>query len=184
MNRLQTLLSAGLLFFASAVSAAPPQLLLAQHFTLQQAHTYHWTAGAPQIVEGTIVVVKVDRTDAQVRQVGGPVLYVGSTPAERANNGDLDGAVIAFVPGHVDLSQTPIFWGPPTLPERVDAAAGARALAGATVSTPSPHSVRALQKTAMRVADTAALYRHLSDLIDAHAPSEHMRARTYRFEQR
>jgi hypothetical protein len=155
-------------------------LLLAQTFTLEQAHIYLWTADRPAIRQGTIVVVRVDPQDARVRQVGGPVLYVGKVPAERVNNGDTDGVVIAFVPGHVDLGITPIHWGPSTLPERVDAAAGAAALAQARTPPAAPARLQRARRPSLQLQDTAALYRHLADLIDAHAPSEAERARGYR----
>lgn len=160
--------------------AAPPVLLLSQAFTLDKAHVYLWTAERPAITQGTIVVVQVAPEDARVRQVGGPVLYVGAVPAERVNNGDTDGVIIAFVPGHVALGITPIHWGPSTLPERVDAAAGAATLAQTRTPPAAPARLQQARSPALKLQDTAALYRHLADLIDAHAPSEAERARGYR----
>ncbi len=184
MQTLKILFITALLGWTHAASAAPPRLVAAQPFTLEQAHTYTWLAGAPAITQGTIVVVKVDTEDAQVRQVGSPVLYVGAAPAERANNGDLDGAIVAFVPDHIDLSITPIFWGPSTLPELVTPKAATETLASTKTQAATPPEVQAASKPAVQLSDTAALYRHLADLIDTHAPSEKERARAYRFERR
>jgi len=166
--------------FGSTAHATAPELILSQSFSLSQAHSYLWTKEKPEITEGTIVVVGVESEDAQVRQVGGPVLYVGPVPAERVNNGDMDGAIIAFVPGHIDLSKTPIYWGPPTLPERVDEKAGAAALRSTRVAPHSKATIDALRKPAAQLNDTADLYRHLANLIDTHAPSERERAQGYR----
>ena len=184
MHTLKTLLIAALALWTQAAHASPPELVLAQHFTLEQAHEYTWLAGVPQITQGTIVVVKVSAEDAQVRQVGGPVLYVGATPAERVNNGDLDGAIVAFAPGHIDLSSTPIFWGPPTLPERVTAQLGAEALSETKAQPATATELKAATQTSAHFQGTSTLYRHLADLIDTHAPSEKERARAYRFERR
>jgi len=159
---------------------APPALLHVQNFSLEQGHTYTWTAARPTITEGTIVVVEVSKADARVAQVGSAVLYVGATPAERANNGDQDGRIIAFVPGHVDLSATPIFWGPPTLPERVDAAAGRAALKANKVPALKTEVIQTATQPAVHLTNTAGLYRHLADLIDAHAPGDHAWAEGYR----
>jgi hypothetical protein len=180
MKRLQAMFLTVISLIGVPALAAPPGLLHAQTFTLEQAHIYLWTAERPAIKRGTIVVVQVDPEDAKVRQVGGPVLYVGKVPAERVNNGDTDGVVIAFVPGHVDLGITPIHWGPSTLPERVDAAAGADALAQARAQPAGAARLQQARAPALQLQDTAALYRHLADLIDAHAPGEAERARGYR----
>ncbi len=180
MRNLRTFLMTLALLGTGPAAAEAPVLLLAQRFTLAQSYTYMWTAAQPSLTEGTIVVVRVAAEDARVRQVGGPVLYVGAVPAERVNNGDLDGAVIVFVPGWVDLGATPIHWGPPTLPERVDEAAGEAALAGAQSAPATERAVQAATKPPVHLADGSALYRHLADLIEAYAPSEQERARGYR----
>jgi hypothetical protein len=163
---------------AAGASPAPGQVevLLSQPFTLAQPYAYTWSQPQTHITTGTIVVVIVHPEDATVRQVGGPVLYAGAVPAERANNGDLDGRIIAFVPGFIDLDAEPLYWGPPTLPERVDATSGAATRAKA----PPPNAARATTAPRLDLADAAALYRRLADLIDVHAPSEPERARGYR----
>lgn len=164
---------------ALATSPGAVELVSSQSFTLAQPYLYTWTKAKDGITEGTIIVVQVHPDDARVRQAGGKVLYVGAVPAERANNGDLDGHIIAFVPGQPDLDVIPVFWGPATLPEQVDTATGQaarenaiqhinHALPGSTPTTP------------LRLADGAALYGHLANLIDEYAPSEPERAKGYR----
>jgi hypothetical protein len=178
MPILRTLLM--VLLCAGTAEAKTPGLLLTQSFTLSQAYTYTWVAERPAITEGTIVVVQVDPEDARVRQVGGPVLYVGSVPAERTNNGDLDGVIVAFVPGKVDLTQTPIYWGPATLPERVDATKGSQILNESARPMSTKDVVTAATRPPLALSDAAALYRRIAELIDKHAPSEQDRARGYR----
>jgi hypothetical protein len=183
MNALLTILLLTLSSLSTAALAGPPSLILAQQVQLSQPHAYLWTAEQPQITRATVVVVSVDSEDAQVRQVGGPVLYVGAVPAERLNNGDIDGAIIAFVPGHIDLSQTPIFWGPPTLPERSSPSEREAALQQ-TVAQPTEAgrlTARTLQPIHLK--DTAGLYQYLADFIDTYAPGEHERAQAYRGER-
>ena len=106
----------------AALAGPSPGVLFLDHveqFTLQTPSQYVWNSDRPSFAQGTLFVVAVDREVATVRQAGGAVLYVGNTPAARLNPGHLDGRIIAYVPGHVDLSKTPIFWGPSTLPERI-----------------------------------------------------------------
>jgi hypothetical protein len=159
--------------------ATPPgaiELISSQSFTLTQPYSYTWAKPKHAITEGTIIVVQVHPDDARVRQVGGKVLYVGAVPAERANNGGLDGHIIAFVPGQPDLDVVPVFWGPATLPERVDTRAGQDASEAAThhsTQSGTPHA-------SLHLRDGAALYGRLADLIDAYAPSEPERAKGYR----
>jgi hypothetical protein len=152
----------------------------AQYFTLNSAAEYAWKADEPKFTEGTVFVIQVDPTQAQVRQVGGPVLYVGTVPATRANPGQIDGHIVGFVPGHIKLENIPIYWGPSALPEQVNDKDG---LATLTTSGSTPFSL-------LEVADSVAqpvhldsndhLYSHMADLIDQHAPGDGDFAHGYR----
>ncbi len=166
-------------FQGVAIAAPDPgqiELVLSQTFDLTEAYTYTYTNPQQSMTNGTIVVARIHPEDGRVRQVGGHVLYIGPVAAERVNNGDKDGHVIAFVPGHVDLDDATVFWGPATLPERMQPEEGQKAHAQATKSAvvdlqTAPH---------IQVRDAAALYRRLADLIDAYAPGEPERARGFR----
>jgi hypothetical protein len=165
---------------ALAASPGTVALVSSQSFTLAQPYRYTWTKAKHAITEGTIIVVQVHPDDARVRQAGGKVLYVGAVPAERANNGDLDGHIIAFVPGQPDLDVIPVFWGPATLPEQVDTPAGQAARENATHHINQPLTQGNTRTAPLRLSDGAALYGHLADLIDEYAPSEPERAKGYR----
>ncbi len=170
----------GLMGMSSLAWANPDpgqiEVILAQSFTLEQPYTYTFAKPPREISKGTIVVINVHPDDAHVTQVASSVLYIGDIPAERVNNGDKDGRIIAFAPAHLDMSQTPVFWGPMTLPEQVDQAAGTAALAFAPTATPASVDT----SPTIEVRDASALYKRLADLIDQYAPSEQERARGYR----
>ena len=107
-------------------NAAPVQdLLYARHFALREGFTYQWSRERPVVTEGTIVILDVEPEMVFPRQVGEPVLYIGSHPAQRVNNAYPSGVLLAIVPTHVDLNRTRIWFGDPELPERIDAAIGA-----------------------------------------------------------
>ncbi len=105
-----------------ATPAAVDDLIYARSFTLAEGYKFEWRKDQPMVKEGTILVLKVNPDLVYARQVAEPVLYVGDTTAERINVGYGSGRVIAIVPGKVDLAKTPIWFGTPELPERVDAA--------------------------------------------------------------
>jgi hypothetical protein len=188
----------GLLLFASlAIAQDQPAaavgthsgvsgLVLTRPFTLAQPTTFFWVKEQPSYDAGWLVVVRVDPELVRPRQVGVPVLYAGTTPVELLNDGYPSGVVIGLVPASVDLEHAPIFFGPTTLPERVDAAYGAEVLATANArgfagpSAAEWAAARTAGGFALHVDDRGDLQHQVADLIDAYAPSEHERAETYR----
>lgn len=167
---------------STALAANPGIIKLdhVQHFTLQSAADYAWKADEPKFTQGTVFVVEVEAAKAVVRQVGGPVLYVGAVPAARANPGHHDGHVVAFVPGHIDLHAVPIYWGPSDLPEQVTQKDGAEALASSDAKPlPSVQVANALVQP-VQLDSNEHLFSHMADLIDKHAPMDASFAHGYR----
>ena len=160
----------------SVALAAPPDGVLAldsvEHFTLDAPLRYHWVAGAPSMQQGTLFVVEISPDSAHVSQAGGPVLYVGTIPAALTHPGVTDSHLVAFVPQHVDLSATPVFWGPPDLPERVTPSKGQAALQETSAKPFSPNQVRDATVPQRHFDHEAALYVRIAELIEAHAPAD------------
>lgn len=161
---------------ATALAANPPGIIALDHvetFTLEKPATFWWNADQPTFTQGTIVVVEVAPAWALTRQTGGHVLYVGETPAARLNPGHIDGHIVAYVPGHIDLSKAPIFWGPATLPEQVHPAVeGADAVAAAAASPFSSAAIAAVEAPLLRLGDRKQLQHIAAALITLHAPSD------------
>jgi hypothetical protein len=105
-------------------------IVSATPFTLTRGWTHAWRAEKQVYDAGWLVVLEVDPKLVQPTQLEEPVLYAGNETVERINHGDQSGRVIAIVPSKrshdggvaLDLSVTPIWFGAPELPERVDAA--------------------------------------------------------------
>jgi hypothetical protein len=186
------------LFFLTALAVAQDQpataipggaavkLVLARPFTLAEPAPYFWQKEHPAYDAGWLVVLKVPPEMSRPRQVEVPVLYAGSVPAELLNVGYPAGVLVVLVPGSVDLEHTPFYYGPQTLPERVDAAYGAQVLAAASAKgiAPRPTSewteARKKGGAVVSLGDRGDVDHQAADLIDAYAPSEHERAETYR----
>jgi len=128
--------------FSAAVPAGPPEvpptpaavdgILLAQSFILDEPYEHSWQAERPMVASGMLLVLEVNPDLVLPRQTLEPVLYVGDVTAERVNNGYPSGKVVAIVPGPVNLTSAPIWFGDPALPEQVTTAiiGTQRALAG------------------------------------------------------
>ncbi len=173
---------------ASLVLAGPPpvpntpaavdDVLYARAFTMEKGYTFEWAKDGPLFTSGTLLVLKVDPKLVFARQIAEPVLYVGSQTAERVNIGYESGHVIAIVPGDVDLAKSPVWFGTPELPERVDAEAAnaERALADEAGIKPfAANKVQAAQDRGgqrLNVADREALLRYVATLIMEYAPDE------------
>lgn len=158
-------------------------VVLVQTFTLEAPFTYGWRAERPAVDEGTILVVEVDPVMSVPRAVGAPVLYVGDTPAARMSWGASDTRMLLLVPGRPDLSETRVYFGSDTLPERVDVQRGAAELAaavGAGVRPFSASEVAAATVAPVRFVDASALQRHLADLLVEHCPGDAERAEGWR----
>ncbi len=113
------------------------ELVSAVPFTLREDYVHTWRKEAPLVRAGFLCVFAVDPALVEPRQTAEPVLYVGDQTAERVNHGAQSGRVVAIVPCAVDAAgapqldfeHTPIWFGAPDLPERIDAAAIRRARA-------------------------------------------------------
>jgi hypothetical protein len=167
--------------------AAVDGLVYAREFTLEKGYQFAWRKENTLLEKGTLLVLKVDPAFGVRRQMPEPVLYVGDQTAERVNDGDESGHIIAIVPGEVDLTKAPIWFGKPDLPERVDAEKiqEQRALANEAGIKPfSKEQVEAAREKGgapLKVADQDALLRgEVADLILKYSPQEKHLADTFR----
>jgi hypothetical protein len=102
--------------------AAAADILYARSFTLERGFKYIWSKERPKVTTGTLLVLEVDPALVVPRSIATPVLYVGDQPAQRVNHGHESGRVIAIVPGEVELTKAPIWFGAPGFPFLTDAA--------------------------------------------------------------
>jgi hypothetical protein len=146
------------------------------HVQVEPGYAWTWTAAPRTVTELTAFVVDVDPTLVVPSQVSQRALYVGATPAERVNVGLGCSCLIALVPGRVDLSTTPVYFGTDTLPERVDDAHGAAELAAAVAAGVKPFA--ATEVLAATAPDAVATSAHavyavlMADLVQRWAPQE------------
>ncbi|MFH0982057.1 MAG: hypothetical protein V2A79_11005 [Planctomycetota bacterium] len=162
-----------------ATPAAIDDVVYSRAFTLEKGYDFDWCKERPLVTSGTILVLKVNPDLVIPRQVAEPVLYVGNQTAQRVNFGNESGHVIAIVPGDVDLSKSPIWFGTPELPERVDAAATEAERAKADAAGIKPPAAAKIAVAVARggerlnVADMSELLRsEISDLILQYSPQE------------
>jgi hypothetical protein len=180
---------AGLWIAVSVAVASPPEipetpaavedLVYARQFTLDKGFKHIWCKERPTVTTGTLLVLKVDKALVVPRAIAMPVLYVGDKLAERLNHGHKSGYLIAIAPGEVDLTQVPIWFGTPRLPERVDTATAQaeRTLAENAGIKPFPKEKveAALAKGGepIQTADKSALLRdQVAELILEYSPDE------------
>jgi len=111
---------------AETTSAATPApikgILAARRFTLETPFPYTWTKERIMVSSGTLVVIGVDPALVVPRNTLEPVLYAGNVPVLRLNHGNKSGRVIGIVPGSIDVTTSPIWFGTPQLPERITTA--------------------------------------------------------------
>jgi len=148
---------------------------------------FDWCKEPFDLNRGTILVLKVKPELVIPRQSEEPVLYVGRQTAMRLNHGNESGHVIAVVPGDVDLTKDPIWFGTPALPERVDEAtiktecakaqqAGIKALSAEQARAAQARGGTRLNASNMQVllSDT------ISGLIEQYSPQEKRLAEQWR----
>ena len=158
--------------------AAVDGILYARRFTLKKGYLFEWSKERPLVTEGMILVLKVDPALVYPRQSLEPVLYVGNQTAERVNSGYRSGRVIAIVPGKLDLKKTPIWFGTPELPERVDAGAIKQERRLAQKAKIMPFETAKIEQAMKRgkgpleAADRDELRRRLAPLVKQHSPAE------------
>jgi hypothetical protein len=159
-------------------------LVLAHPFTLTTGYKYDWSADRPIVRSGTVVVLRVDPDLVFPRNSAEPVLYAGDQPVQRLNQGYESGHVLAIIPGEINLTQAPIWFGRPELPERVSAQTvrSERALAEeADIQPFTTEKVQRVTQEPLRASDLAALLRdHVADLLLQYSPQERHLAETWR----
>jgi len=188
--KIRMLLSLMVLFAAMTAPAlaGPPEVpatpapvdavLLTQPFTLDEPYEYKWQAGNIMVKQGLLLVIDVDPDLVIPRQTPEPVLFVGNATAERVNSGYPSGKVVAIVPGTVDLSTAPIWFGEPMLPEQVTAAIATSQRARADEAGIGPISATVLDAaldsggSVLKLADYDALRRRAAELIQQYAAGE------------
>ena len=176
----------GFLLMTAALAANPTaegvsRLAHVEPFAVAEPALFAWNAEAATFTSGTLFVVAVDKEHAKVRQVGGPVLYVGTTPAARLNPGHIDGHIVAYVPGTVDFSKTPVFWGPSTLPERVNPTVeGTEALRASKAEPFEVAHVTSVTHPELSLSDQKGIQLRAAELIERFAPGDADFARGYR----
>jgi len=159
-------------------------LLAAIPFKVDQPYTHWWRKEQPSVRAGHLLVLAVDPEVVQPRQIAEPVLYAGDQTAERINSGFADGALVVLVPSTPnsdgwparDLTNLPIWFGDPALPEQVDEAAirQAQALVPNRLGFGSARVNAALDTGGepLHCRDLAELYVHAADWVERFAPQD------------
>lgn len=164
---------------ASAVPGVV-DVLAAVPVTVDPPHPWPWARDHAPLRTATVLVLQCDPVLARPRDVGEPVLYAGPAPVERVNPGGTSGRLVVVVPGEVDVTRVPLYFGAPELPERVDAARGEAELEAARTAGFTPFDAglwRSVTATPTRVDGSAGLYRLAADLLLQWVPEEAERAR-------
>jgi hypothetical protein len=187
------LLSACILALASTALSAPPlpptpaavdDVVYARTFKLDQGFLFDWAKEPFTATEGTLLVLKVKPEYAVPRQSFEPVLYVGDYAAMKLNTGEKSGYMVVVVPGEVDLSKALIWFGTPSVAERVDNATvhAEQALAvKAGIKPLGAEKAARLRGERINSADFSVLLReHAAGLIEQYSPAEKERAASLR----
>ena len=137
------------------------------------------------VSSGTLVVLEVDPALVVPRNTLEPVLYAGNVPVQRLNHGNKSGRVIALIPGNIDVTTMPIWFGTPELPGRVTTAMAeterARAQKAGVAHTFARASIAGLDSPASASKDLAALLRTLAaDLVLTYSPQDKDLAESWR----
>lgn len=195
---LSHLLTIGLLSFAPPAPAAeaPPRVadivtpaavadvVHIQPFTLQEGYVFDWRQERPRVASGTLAVFKVAPALVFPRDAAEPVLYVGNQTAQRLNHGYESGYVVVLIPGDVDLSREPVWFGAADLPEWVnaDTIRAERAKAQqAGIAAFDKGRVRSVTHDRVQSSDLATLLRdHVAEIVIRYAPQERALADTWR----
>jgi hypothetical protein len=188
------LLAAGVAALVTSLPDEPPALpavtpvggvdiLYAQPFTTDVPWTHTWRAEQPKVQAGWVLVLAVDPNLVVPRQSAEPILFVGDQTAERVNQGDQSGHVIAIVPAPLDasgavafdLSHAPIYFGAPGLPEQVTAAKAKAELDAAVqrgIAAPTAQTLANVTKPQVAFTNDWELHAFCSDLIQTWSPQE------------
>jgi hypothetical protein len=169
---------------APPTPAAVRDILEVRPFTLQTPYRNDWSKERASVTTGVLVVLDVDPAYVVRRDSLEPVLYAGNVTVQRLNHGDQSGRVIGIVPGTVDLSNVPIWFGTPELPERVteNVVRSERALAEKTGVRSFPaEKIAARTRPVVAATDLSALLRDVAaELIYQYSPQEREIADSWR----
>ena len=159
-------------------------ILYARRFTLETPYKYTWSKERPMVSTGVLVVLEVDPALVVPRNELEPVLYAGNVPVQRLNYGHPSGRVIGIIPGNIDLTTAPIWFGSPELPERVTEsivrAERARAERVGVRAFPQA-KISAVERPVAAAKDLAALLRDVAaDLVYQYSPQEKELAESWR----
>jgi hypothetical protein len=167
-------------------SATTPvkDILYAAPFTLQTPYRNDWSKERAMASMGVLVVLEVDPAVVVPRDALEPVLYAGDVTVYRLNHGHTSGRVVGIIPGNVNLSTAPIWFGSPQLPERVtaDMVRSERARAEKAGVRPFPAGkISGVLHPAVAAIDLAALLRDAAaQLIYQYSPQEKELADSWR----
>jgi hypothetical protein len=168
----------------AATPAAAIDILEIQPFRLKEGYRYDWLQSRPLVSDGLLVVLKVNPSLVVPRNAAEPVLYAGDRTVQRLNQGDRSGFVIGIIPGAIDLTVEPIWFGRPELPERVtpEVIKAQRSLADSAGIKPfGADKIKSVLRDPIDAEDLAALLRGpAADLVLKYAPDEKDLADTWR----
>jgi len=155
-----------------------------QPFQLEQSFTFDWRRDQLTVQSGLLVVLKVNPELVTPRNEPEPVLYAGNHTVQRLNQGHESGFVLGIIPEQIDLSQDPVWFGSPALPERIDADMIARERASAEragISSPPSEDVVSRTQDPVVVSDLSTLLRkQAADLLLEFSPQEKRLADAWR----
>jgi hypothetical protein len=167
-----------------ATPSAVKDIVFARPFTLAKGYTDTWRKDRPIVKSGTLVVIKVNPALVTPRNSLEPVLYAGNQVVQRLNHGHKSGFVIGIIPGEIDLSKAPIWFGRPELPERVTTQTihAERALADkAKIKSFAAKRMRSITQKRLQATDLFSLLRdHAADLVLKYSPQEKDLAKKWR----
>lgn len=161
------------------------RILVAQPFTVQMPFINDWSKERRQYTSGTLVVLEIDGAYLVPRNATlGPVLYAGDTPVQRLNHGHLSGRVIGIVPGAVDLTAVPLWFGSPEIADEKTpetALAERRETEQASMKPLPADQIREARRTPVSATDLAALLRTTAaELVLQYSPQEKALAEIWR----
>jgi hypothetical protein len=155
-----------------------------QPFRLEQSYPYDWQREHPEVRSGLLVVFKVDPDLVTPKNALEPVLYAGNHTVQRLNQGHESGYVIGIIPGQIDLSKEPVWFGGPDLPERIDSEMISKERAKAErsgIAALKSTDIQVLTKEPIVAPDLTSLLReHASNLVLEFSPQEKRLADSWR----
>lgn len=161
------------------------RILVAQPFTVRTPFVNDWSRERREYTSGTLVVLEMEGAYLVPRNATvGPTLYAGDTPVLRLNHGHLSGRVIGIVPGTVDLTAVPLWFGSAQGPDQATpapAVAERRKAERASITPLPADQVRAAARPPLSATDLAALLRTIAaELVLQYSPQEKALAEIWR----